>query len=60
MSLGLARDEGFIGSCVFGRARSAAKFADSDLALARLILPRAQRAMEFSRMFQLASLRAHA
>ena len=60
MTLGLARDDHVIGSCVFGRVRSAGRFREDDIALGRLLLPHAQRAIAFSRMLEMATLRASA
>ena len=60
MCIGLARDNEVIGSCVFGRARADGRFREDEIALARLLAPHAQRALAFSRMFQLAALRADA
>lgn len=60
MSLGLVRDAPLVGSCVFGRIKGAGRFREEEIALARLLLPHAQRAMAFSRLFELATLRANA
>ena len=60
MSLGLARDDHVVGTCVFGRTRSAGRFGEEELSLARLLAPHAQRAIAFSRMFELATMRANA
>ena len=60
MAFGLARDNYVIGSCLFGRTKSAGRLGEKELALAGLLAPHAQRAIAFSRMFQLATLRADA
>jgi DNA-binding CsgD family transcriptional regulator len=60
MALGLARDNHVIGSCIFGRTKSDGWFREEEIALARLLAPHAQRAISFSRMFELATLRANA
>lgn len=60
LTLGLAREDTMLGSCIFGRTRKAGPFRAEELAFARLLLPHAQRAMAFSRMLELATLRAGA
>lgn len=60
MALGLVRDDHVIGSCLLGRAKNAGRFRDEEIALARLLIPHAQRAIAFSRMFELAILRSNA
>ena len=60
MALGLVRDDHVIGSCILGRAKNAGRFREEEIALARMLIPHAQRAIAFSRMFELATLRANA
>lgn len=60
MSFMVARDDHVVGSCLFGRVRGTGKFREEEIALARLLAPHAQRAIAFSRMFELANLRADA
>lgn len=60
MALGLARDDHVMGSCLLGRIRGTPQFESEELQLARLLLPHLQRTIEFSRMFELANLRAEA
>lgn len=55
----LARDDHVVGGCLFGR-RGTERFGEPEFSLARLLLPHAQRAIAFSRMFELATLRADA
>lgn len=57
LSLGLTRDRTVIGSCVFGRARKAGPFSEAEVDLARLLAPHLQRAITFSRLLELATLR---
>lgn len=60
MALGLVRDDHVIGSCLLGRHRNAGRFREQEIALARLLIPHAQRAIALSRMFELATLRSNA
>jgi DNA-binding CsgD family transcriptional regulator len=60
MSLVLARDDTVIGACGMGRTRRAGPYRDDELAAARLLLPHMQRAIAFSRLLELTTLRATA
>jgi hypothetical protein len=60
MSLVLARDDTVIGACGMGRTRKAGPYRDDELANARLLLPHMQRAIAFSRLLELTTLRATA
>ena len=60
IALVLARDKTVVGACGFGRMRKAGTFRDDELALARLLLPHLQRSISFSRLLEMATLRATA
>jgi DNA-binding CsgD family transcriptional regulator len=60
MSLVLTRDQSVIGALALGRRRKAGYFGDEELGRARLLLPHLQRAIGFSRLLELATLRASA
>lgn len=60
MGLLLARDDAVVGALGFGRKRKAGPFGKQDVAAARLLLPHLQRAIAFSRLLDLATLRATA
>lgn len=60
MSLVLARDDGVVGACGFGRMRKAGPFTEEELELAQMLLPHLQRAIAFSRLLELATLRSTA
>jgi DNA-binding CsgD family transcriptional regulator len=60
MGLVLARDDAVVGALGFGRKRKAGPFGKDDVATARLLLPHLQRAIAFSRLLELATLRASA
>ena len=60
MALSLVRDADVIGSCILGRAKNLGRFREEEISLARMLIPHAQRAIAFSRMFELATLRANA
>ena len=56
LSIGLARDEGALGTIAFGRHRSAGPIGERELAVMTLLIPHLQRAATINRMLDAAAL----
>ena len=56
MALGLARDEGGLGSLAFGRHESGGPIGPREIEAARLLIPHLQRAATINRLLDIAAV----